>query len=145
MNTSPPVFGIVVIGSTECSYGTLVENHLTILHKFSSKIPVKRNDSESAIRFGRIQMEKRHNYIRHVSDMAVHLFTTDEILNIDGLIMVGPPDMIIKLYEMNIFDVRLKNIVISIVSNDEEYEFNRVIELSEYARLNFTRRQLNNL
>ncbi len=48
-------------------YGTLQGNTRTILHKFSVDLPKKHGrGGQSAVRFARLRMEARHNYVRKV-------------------------------------------------------------------------------
>ncbi len=48
-------------------YGTLSGNSREILHKFTVDLPKKHGrGGQSALRFARLRMEKRHNYIRKV-------------------------------------------------------------------------------
>jgi hypothetical protein len=58
-------------------YGTLQGNTRTILHKFSVDLPKKHGrGGQSAVRFARLRMEARHNYVRKVAELAVHYFIT---------------------------------------------------------------------
>ena len=53
-------------------------NTRTILHKFSVDLPKKHGrGGQSAVRFARLRMEARHNYVRKVAELAVHYFITD--------------------------------------------------------------------
>lgn len=49
-------------------YGTLQGNTRTVLHKFSVDLPKKHGrGGQSAVRFARLRMEARHNYVRKVN------------------------------------------------------------------------------
>jgi peptide chain release factor subunit 1 len=49
-------------------FGTLSGNTREIMHKFSVDLPKKHGrGGQSALRFARLRMEKRHNYVRKVS------------------------------------------------------------------------------
>jgi peptide chain release factor subunit 1 len=49
-------------------FGTLCGNTREVLHKFSVDLPKKHGrGGQSALRFARLRMEKRHNYVRKVS------------------------------------------------------------------------------
>lgn len=48
-------------------FGTLSGNTREILHKFTVDLPKKHGrGGQSALRFARLRMEKRHNYVRKV-------------------------------------------------------------------------------
>jgi hypothetical protein len=50
-----------------CLFGTLSGNTREVLHKFSVDLPKKHGrGGQSALRFARLRMEKRHNYVRKV-------------------------------------------------------------------------------
>ena len=49
-------------------FGTLSGNTREVLHKFTVDLPKKHGrGGQSALRFARLRMEKRHNYVRKVS------------------------------------------------------------------------------
>lgn len=53
-------------------FGTLTGNNRDIIHKFQVDIPKKHGrGGQSAMRFGRLRMEKRHNYVRKVAELCV--------------------------------------------------------------------------
>ena len=48
-------------------FGTLSGNTREVLHKFTVDLPKKHGrGGQSALRFARLRMEKRHNYVRKV-------------------------------------------------------------------------------
>lgn len=50
-----------------------------MLHKFSVDLPKKHGrGGQSALRFARLRMEKRHNYVRKVSESAVQFFISGD-------------------------------------------------------------------
>jgi peptide subunit release factor 1 (eRF1) len=49
-------------------------------------------------------MEKRHNYVRKVAEVATQLFITNDKVNIVGLIMAGSADFKTELSQSDIFD-----------------------------------------
>jgi len=84
------------------------------------------------LRFARIRVEKRHNYIRKVAEFAVQNFITNDRPNIAGLVLAGSADFKIELSQFDIFDQRLKSIIIATldVSYGGENGFNQAIENS---------------
>lgn len=58
-------------------FGTLSGNTREILHKFTVELPKKHGrGGQSALRFARLRLEKRHNYVRKVNrPLALHCTT----------------------------------------------------------------------
>lgn len=58
-----------------CLYGTLAGNTREILHKFSVDLPKKHGrGGQSALRFARLRLEKRQNYVRRSAFFPLFLF-----------------------------------------------------------------------
>ena len=58
-------------------FGTLSGNTREVLHKFTVDLPKKHGrGGQSALRFARLRMEKRHNYVRKVCmlDLAAEIW-----------------------------------------------------------------------
>ncbi len=63
---------------------------------------------QSALRFARLRMEKRHNYVRKVAEVAVQLFISSDRPNVAGLVLAGSADFKTELSQSDMFDpVRL--------------------------------------
>merc|ERR1712137_1086170 len=126
-------FGFIVMDGNGTLLGTLSGNTRDILHKFSVDLPKKHGrGGQSALRFARLRMEKRHNYVRKVAETAVQFFIAGDRPNVAGLILAGLADFKTELNESDMFDQRLKAIVVKIVdvSYGGENGFNQAIELS---------------
>ena len=59
---------------------------------------------QSALRFARLRMEKRHNYVRKVAEVATTLFISADKPNIAGLILAGSADFKTELSQSDMFD-----------------------------------------
>ena len=58
-------FGFIIMDGNGALFGTLSGNTRTVLHKFSVDLPKKHGrGGQSALRFARLRLEKRHNYLR---------------------------------------------------------------------------------
>jgi peptide subunit release factor 1 (eRF1) len=58
-------YGFIVMDGNGSLFGTLSGNTREILHKFTVDLPKKHGrGGQSALRFARLRMEKRHNYVR---------------------------------------------------------------------------------
>jgi peptide chain release factor subunit 1 len=97
-------------------FATLAGNTRSILHKFSVDLPKKHGrGGQSALRFARLRLEKRHNYLRKVAECAVQMFITNDRPNVAGLILAGSAEFKTKLSTSDMFDPRLQGIVQKIV------------------------------
>ena len=100
-----------------------------MLHKFTVDLPKKHGrGGQSALRFARLRMEKRHNYVRKVAETAVQLFLTNDKANVSGLILAGSADFKTELSQSDMFDQRLQAKIIKLVdvSYGGENGFNQV-------------------
>lgn len=59
---------------------------------------------QSALRFARLRMEKRHNYIRKVAETTTQLFISNDRPNVSGLILAGSADFKTELSQSDMFD-----------------------------------------
>jgi len=126
-------FGFLIMDGNGSLYGTLQGNHREILHKFTVDLPKKHGrGGQSALRFARLRLEKRHNYVRKVGELAVQFFITNDRPNIKGLVMAGSAEFKNDLLASDLMDPRLADIVVKIVdiSYGGENGFNQAIELA---------------
>ena len=56
------------------------------------------------MRFARLRMEKRHNYVRKVAEVAVQLYITNDKPNVAGLVLAGSADFKTELSQSDMFD-----------------------------------------
>jgi peptide chain release factor subunit 1 len=114
-------------------FGTLSGNTREVVHKFSVDLPKKHGrGGQSALRFARLREEKRHNYVRKVSELAVQNFITNDKVNVAGIVLAGSADFKNDLNQSDMFDNRLQTKVIKVVdvSYGGENGFNQAIELA---------------
>ncbi|CAH1258388.1 eukaryotic peptide chain release factor subunit 1 [Branchiostoma floridae] len=126
-------FGFIVMDGNGALFGTLCGNTREVLHKFTVDLPKKHGrGGQSALRFARLRMEKRHNYVRKVAEVATQLFISNDKPNITGLILAGSADFKTELSQSDMFDQRLQVKVLKLVdvSYGGENGFNQAIELS---------------
>merc|ERR1712194_463305 len=130
-------FGFIVMDGNGCLYGLLQGSNREVLHKFSVDLPKKHGrGGQSALRFARLRLEKRHNYVRKVAETAAQLFITDgQRPNVQGIILAGSADFKSELMRSDLFDPRLHKIVLKLfdVSYGGENGFNQAIDLSADA------------
>jgi peptide chain release factor subunit 1 len=109
-------FGFIIMDGNGCLFGSLAGNTRTIIHKFSVDLPKKHGrGGQSALRFARLRLEKRHNYLRKVAEMATQCYITADRPNVAGLILAGSAEFKNTLNGSQLFDPRLQTIVQKIV------------------------------
>mmetsp|Transcript_28025 Transcript_28025/g.46381 ORF Transcript_28025/g.46381 Transcript_28025/m.46381 type:complete len:465 (-) Transcript_28025:249-1643(-) len=127
-------FGFIVMDGNGTLYGTVQGSNREVLHKFSVDLPKKHGrGGQSALRFARLRLEKRHNYVRKVAELATQLFVPDgQKPNVQGIVLAGSADFKSELMRSDLFDPRLQKIVVKMVdvSYGGENGFNQAIELS---------------
>eukprot|EP01087_Luapelamoeba_hula_P000326 TRINITY_DN1021_c0_g1_i1.p1 TRINITY_DN1021_c0_g1~~TRINITY_DN1021_c0_g1_i1.p1 ORF type:complete len:465 (+),score=114.09 TRINITY_DN1021_c0_g1_i1:139-1533(+) len=126
-------FGFIVMDGSGTLYGTVSGNTREILHKLVVDLPKKHGrGGQSALRFARLRLEKRHNYVRKVAEVATQLFITNDMPNVAGLVLAGLADFKNDLAQSDMFDARLKTVILAIVdvSYGGENGFNQAIELA---------------
>ena len=128
-------YGFIIMDGHGCLYGTLSGNSRSVVHKFSVDLPKKHGKGgQSAQRFARLRMEKRHNYVRKCAEHAVQFFIDGPAAkpNVNGLVLAGSADFKVELAQSDLLDLRLKQIIVASV--DVSYGgingFNQAIELS---------------
>merc|ERR1712153_38357 len=83
-------FGFIVMDGNGPLFGTLDGNHKQTIHKVSVELPKKHGrGGQSAMRFARLRLEKRHNYVVKIAELANSLYLTNDKLNVTGLILAG--------------------------------------------------------
>ena len=59
---------------------------------------------QSSLRFARLRLEKRHNYLRKVAETMTQVFITNDRPNVEGLILAGSADFKTELSRSDLFD-----------------------------------------
>lgn len=91
------------------------------------------------MRFARLRMEKRHNYLRKVCETATSMFIANDKCSVNALILAGSADFKTDMEKSQMFDPRLSNKVVKVV--DVSYGgvngLNQAIELAQEAMTGF--------
>jgi len=133
------VFGFIIMDGNGCLYGTVSGNTRRVLHKFGVELPKKHGrGGQSAVRFARLRKEARHNYVRKCAELATQNFIAQDKPTVEGLVLAGSAAFKNDLHNSDLFDGRLKDIVIKVVdvSYGGENGFNQAIELAGEALAN---------
>lgn len=76
-------FGFIIVDGHGALYANLQGNSKEILHKFNVELPKKHGrGGQSSVRFARLRVEKRHNYLRKVCEVATQCFITNDKVNV---------------------------------------------------------------
>lgn len=132
-------FGFIIVDGNGALYGVVQGSSREILLRFNVDLPKKHGrGGQSALRFARLRMEKRHNYLRKVAETATSMFITNDQVNVAALILAGSADFKNELAQSDIFDQRLASKILKIVdvSYGGDNGFNQAIELSADALQN---------
>ncbi|KAK6587970.1 eukaryotic peptide chain release factor [Cryptosporidium xiaoi] len=132
-------FGFIVVDGNGALYGVVQGSAREVLLRFNVDLPKKHGrGGQSALRFARLRMEKRHNYLRKVAETATSIFITNDQVNVVALILAGSADFKNELAQSDIFDQRLASKILKIVdvSYGGDNGFNQAIELSADALQN---------
>lgn len=127
-------YGYIIMDGNGCLYGTVSGNVKTVLHKFSVELPKKHGrGGQSAVRFARLRMEARHNYVRKVAEAATQQYISGSKVRVSGIVLAGCAGLKDELAKSELFDGRLKKIVLQTldVAYGGQNGFNQAIELSQ--------------
>lgn len=126
-------FGFIIMDGSGCLYGLVAGNSRQVLHHFTVDLPKKHTKGgQSSIRFARLRVEARHNYVRKVAETATQVFISDAEANVTGLILAGSADFKVQLSQSDILDPRLRGIILGIldICYGGEEGFNQAIHMS---------------
>lgn len=126
-------YGFIVMDGNSTLFATLCGTSKQILMEFEADLPKKHNKGgQSSVRFARLRVEKRLNYLRKMASLATQCFITDNMPNVKGLILAGSADFKTELQKDITFDPRLKKVIIKTVDTayGSENGLNQAIELS---------------
>eukprot|EP00744_Colponema_vietnamica_P001364 GILI01002265.1.p1 GENE.GILI01002265.1~~GILI01002265.1.p1 ORF type:complete len:435 (+),score=130.34 GILI01002265.1:103-1407(+) len=126
-------FGFIIMDGNGALFGTVQGNTREVLHKLAVDLPKKHGrGGQSSVRFARLRMEKRHNYLRKVAELCTQFFISNDRPNVSGLVLAGSADFKNELSTSDMFDQRLVPKIIKIidVSYGGENGFNQAIELA---------------
>lgn len=127
-------YGFIIVDGKGALYGTVSGDEKVVVSKFSVDLPKKHGmGGQSAQRFGRLRQEKRHNYVRKVCETATTVFITDNVPNVAGLIVAGSAELKNNIVDDDLFDERLKKVVIKTldITYGGENGFNEAINASK--------------
>lgn len=128
-------FGFIIMDGNGCLFGRVNDNNREVLYKFSVDLPKKHGrGGQSALRFARMRVEKRQNYVRACTEHSTKCFITDNMCNVKGLILAGSAEFKNVLSQSDLFDPRLKEKVLGTVDIAYGFEngFSEAIQKSKH-------------
>lgn len=129
-------FGFIVVDGCGALFATVTGSVKEKLGSISVELPKKHGrGGQSKNRFARIRMERRHNYVRKVAELATQYFITNDRPNVTGLVLAGSAEFKETLNGSDLFDPRLKAVVLKLVdiAHPGEMGLNQAIEQSADA------------
>jgi len=115
-------YGFIIVDGNGALIASVQGNTQTILARYSVTLPKKhRRGGQSSVRFARLRVEARHNYLTKVNEMALKCFlNSDNKVNVNGLILAGSADFKDQFNKTRL-DIRLQPHVLTIL--DVAYGF----------------------
>jgi len=134
-------YGFLVMDGLGSLFGALTGNTKEVLQRIAVDLPKKHGrGGQSALRFARLRLEKRHNYLRKVAELMVQNFIDPDSSrpNVSGIVLAGSAEFKNDLANSDLFDARLKDIVVAIVdvSYGGDNGFNQAVELASESLAN---------
>jgi peptide chain release factor subunit 1 len=133
MLESDDKFGFIIVDGAGSLFATVAGSVKEKLGEIHVDLPKKHGrGGQSKNRFARIRQEKRHNYVRKVAELSTQYFITNDRPNVTGLVLAGSAEFKEVLAQSDLFDPRLKAVVLKIVdiAHPGEIGLNQAIELS---------------
>lgn len=104
-------YGFLIMDGHGCMFATLCGSHREILYRQLVDLPKKHGrGGQSSVRFARLRLEARHNYVHIVAEHCVRLFIDQNtnMLNVSGIIFAGSADFKDVLAQSDLLDPRIK-------------------------------------
>jgi peptide chain release factor subunit 1 len=68
-------YGFIIVDGNGCLFATVQGNSQTVLYKHGISLPKKHGrGGQSALRFARLRLEARHNYLSKINELAIKYF-----------------------------------------------------------------------
>ena len=84
-----PKIGFIIIDGNGCLFGIMCGTHQTIVEEFTVELPKKHGrGGQSALRFARLRLEKRQNYLRKCGETATRLFVKESKSTLAGKYLI---------------------------------------------------------
>ncbi len=109
-------YGFIIMDGSGCLFALLQSNTKSIINQFSVDLPKKHGrGGQSSVRFARLREEAYGHYVRKCSELATQCFIKNDMPTVKGIILAGCANFKHKLFDSQLFDQRLKSIVIKVI------------------------------
>jgi len=110
------VYGFIIIDGKGTLFGKIQGSSRTTIDKYSVDLPKKqKKGGQSSQRFQRIRLERQGAYIKKMAEVATKVFIKNDRPNVDGLFVAGIAEFKHHLVSADVFDARLKPLVIKLI------------------------------
>lgn len=107
-------FGFIVVDGNGALFGVVRGSSREVLRHWSVTLPNKHGrGGQSANRFERLRLQKRHDYLRSVAEQASQLFLGSCRPIVKGIVVAGSAGFKHELLKSNRFDRRLSKVVVA--------------------------------
>ncbi|KAH0576224.1 Eukaryotic peptide chain release factor subunit 1 [Spironucleus salmonicida] len=111
--TVEEVYGFIIMDGHGTLIATLCGSHREIKHRMLVDLPKKHGrGGQSSVRFARLRMEARGNYVKIITELCTKYFITGDRLNVSGVILAGSADFKDVLAGSDFMDPRIKEGII---------------------------------
>lgn len=133
--TNDESYGFIIIDGNGCLLASVQGNAQNILYTYNVDLPKKhRKGGQSSVRFARLRLEARHNYLIKASEFATKCFINYETnkVNVKGIVVAGSADFKDHLVNDKLLDPRIQAAIISVVdvAYGKEQGLNQALLLS---------------
>lgn len=118
-------YGFIVVDGNGALFANVQGNSQNVLYKWEVSLPKKHSKGgQSSVRFARLRVIARHNYLTRVNELAVKLFWDQQNnrSNVSGIVLAGSADFK-DVFNSKRLDPRLQKLVVTVV--DVAYGFNQ--------------------
>jgi peptide chain release factor subunit 1 len=94
---SHPTIGFIILDGNGCLFGTVSGSNRTVVEEFTVELPKKHGrGGQSALRFARLRIEKRMNYVRKCGEFATRLFVKDNKTHLHGSVPISSSSLLLQ-------------------------------------------------
>jgi len=129
MLESDDKYGYIIVDGGGVLFALIQGNSQTELFRYSVSLPKKHHKGgQSSVRFARLRLEARHNYLSKVAEMAIKYFIdpNTSMLNVNGIVLAGSAEFKDQLNDPKMLDQRILSKVIAVV--DVAYGFKQGLQ-----------------
>lgn len=127
-------YGFIIIDGNGILLATVCGNQKNTVFSTTVDLPKKHGrGGQSAVRFARLRLEARHNYLMKSNEQVKKAFTKDNVPTVKGIILAGSADLKIKLTNLESFPYTLKPKILGLfdITYGQKNGLSQAIEMSK--------------